>query len=235
MTKPKAGAAADSKLSTAMWADWESELPYRNAARGSAERERSVTAVQTLRHRGLPWSCIARILRALREELTSYSIMDKWPTLGEDRAAIGVLADLCDQLVEVVERLSPRAQAQIATAALKVFQDPMAVDAARKPLRTFAAACRERLEAMPSQSRRESYPGVIHRIHTIVRPFGIEPSPRAGTRFHDVCLAAFTVAGLRGRTTAQGTKTASRTGIVDPTASIRAYLGEMKDQEKPGA
>ena len=146
--KPKPGGSAKRFIG----AGWAVQLPYRGASRGSPERVRAAEAKRILRRRGLRRPQVERLVSALERQLTTAGIVDRWPTVRQDAEAIENVAELCKQLADAIHNLSPRASAEVDTAAMQVFRDPLAADRARKPLRLFAAACMVRAAALPSRA-----------------------------------------------------------------------------------
>ena len=198
-------------------------LPFMRRDAPRDVRVRCASALRTLRHRGLPNRMIRDLVRALTLERARDVVVDGWPAVSADRTAIARTRDACKELAVAVSRLSPKAEAEVATAALLAFGKVILSSEIARAMTVLAIACEQRLEVLPAQTRRTSYPNVIAAIVRVVAPLELRISPRNGTKFHDVCAAAFALGDITARPSKVGSAKQPRTAIADPTPSIRAF------------
>jgi hypothetical protein len=182
----------------------------------------AASALRQWRRLKIPNTTIRVLLSAIAEERQAAAMVDTWPTIGEDRAALAAMADHLALLAHSIDSLSPHAKAEFATACLRAFRTPAGPEAAG--LNALAAAIRARLDTMPEQDRRRSHASLVARVAIIVAPLGIKPSVSENSKFYRLCAGAFAIAGIRTRPPKTESSKKRSAAPPSPAASIRAYL-----------
>jgi len=185
----------------------------------SSRRPEAARAIRQLRRRGINNADIRALVEALREDAGMHEMTSTWPSAGEARATLKEVQTHARALRESLRALSPLTTQSLDLTMKRMDPDSAWIRPLTKTLETLIYAARDRERRTPTQSRRRSRAGVIARVHQVASRHGIEPSPAVGSAFHDVCLAAFALAGVTSSTRADGTSRKT----TDPAAAIRAY------------
>jgi hypothetical protein len=171
---------------------------WEGVADPSRQRAGAIEALRELASLGLTGSEVRRLLRRIAVESTANAIVQRWPTVGEDRAVLRAAADLAQALALVLAGASPKAQAEMATAAHLALRDPTYSDRAARDLLHFSVGLRQRIANMPTQGRRKSPVSIVRAVHEVAgsRLGSVTHWPEAP--FRRACVAALTLAGRPG-------------------------------------
>ena len=185
----------------------------------ASRRPDAARAIRQLRRRGISNADIRALIEALREDVGMHEMASTWPSAGEARATLKEVQAHARTLRESLRALSPLTTQSLDLTMKRLDPDSVWTRQLTKALETLIYAARDKERRTPTQSRRRSRAGIIAHVHRVASRHGIAPSPAAGTQFHDLCLAAFALAGIARPTRADGTGLET----TDPAAAIRAY------------
>lgn len=163
----------------------------------------------------------ALLIEQLRErlalEMAALRMMDSWPRVAADRKVLEAASTLAAALALVLTNASPRAHAEIATAALIELGDANAAAALAEQLAALSNGLSVRAAKLPPQSRRAA---PVQLVHATVQVLGEalmgKPSTREDSSFRRVCEAAFTLAGYP----------------FSPDRAIRSYMNSKRSKSK---
>lgn len=165
---------------------WQSKVP----------RAVKLAAVRELIEIGLCPHDVRRLVRRLGDEKTAMGIVLNWPTVTQDKASLKAVVELARGLGVVLADASPRAQAQIATAALTALGDATFPHTLPSELARFAAALQGRIDKMPKQSRREAPKRLVNAVVVIAGQKLGKITTWPESPFRRACVAAFQLAGV---------------------------------------
>lgn len=230
-TKKPAGAKALA-ISLPQRAGWVEPLPFTSKTAPPSVRAHAARALRAWRSLGLSNLMIRRLVQALPETMAAAKIAATWPTIGDFREELEDVQQLMVKLATAIDRASPLAEAELATAALVVLKDAGRVNALKAELTVLSAGVGARLAKLPAQSRRTSHIALVRRVAEIAGPLNLAVSPREGTPFFRVCQAAFELAGVRQAEAKKGSNKKRSDAPPSPAASIRAFIAERQHLEK---
>ena len=219
MATQRSTGSAPAKLASlrGIGAAWVEPLPIERTDNiDRALRIRQASALRTLRRLNLGNRDIRAFVRDLRTERARDTIVNSWPTVGEDRKKLERIAALASLLGAELASASPKASSELATGMLVTLGVITPLQRLQNDLPSLTEACLRRLEVMPKQSHARSHSNVIRVVALALAPLNIAPTVSRG-RFHEACEAAFALAGVV-------TRKGERSWQPSPTASIRAFL-----------
>lgn len=155
-------------------------LPFMRLDASQDCRASAAGALRMLRRRRLSNEMIKNLVAVLQVERSRDKIVDAWPTAGQDRQAIIAVRDACKAFESAIGGLSPRAQAEFATASLAAFGHVVLDSAAASAMRALGGAMDARLAKMPKQSRRAAFANIVDAVAHAVAPLRVTVSPSRG-------------------------------------------------------
>jgi hypothetical protein len=193
--------------------------PIERVLRAAAAR-----ALRTLRRRLLDNQQIRELLNRLREEADFHAMTAAWPTVGEERktleSAQGQALALANSLAGLSPRTTQYLTMHMVSAACGV--EPASAMELAQTLRALTSACDQVLAAMPAQSKRSSRVGIVAHVAAVVPSIPVTDSKG---HFHDICSAAFLLAGETEDPERALRRERDRELMgKDPTPAIRRYL-----------
>lgn len=153
-------------------------------------------AIQELLALGLSEQEIQRLQVAIEEDNASQKIMKPWPSQGEDRKSLEATAKLCLGLSTIVNGLSPRAHAELATAALQATGAVSAVFDLPKTLLQIGNQLQQRLRDAPTQSRPKPRTQLVRAVWNLQSARLGAPNKYPESPFYRACQQVFILAGI---------------------------------------
>lgn len=157
----------------------------------SAEAE----ALESLVAAGLDDAMIASLKRRLALESTTHREASDWPTVGQDREALAAAATLARALSTILVNASPRAEAELATAALQALRDPLAVQRLADEIAALGEAIEARVQKLPAQTRAAPRIGIVIALRDVAGQVLPAPTTNPESPYYRACCAAFVLAG----------------------------------------
>ncbi len=186
----------------------------------NVRRQAAAQALRTLRRRKLPNGDIRELLGALREDAGLESMRATWSTPREQRAIVGEVARSAQALREALGALPPiavqRLWMEVSRAGIELPSGGF-----NNVLLALTYVAGDAAKEQPAQARARARVGIVARVHRIASHIAL--SAAAGSVFHEVCAAAFVLAG-ETEDPMKAWRGNRHPTPTDPKGAIRTYI-----------